>query len=123
MSFALPLLAKVVNKQLALHNYMLGPEHCAAFAETCKYNQDFMTKLVLSNNGMSDHDLATLLAGLCELDAINVIDLRKNQVGVKSVSLMSDFMVRAFPRHLQVLRIVDCKMDKTATYTLLRLLR
>ena len=38
MSLALPLLAKVVNKQLSLHNYKLGAEHCAAFAETCKFN-------------------------------------------------------------------------------------
>lgn len=61
MSFALPLLAKVVNKQLSLHNYKLGTEHCAAFAETCKFNCDFMSKLVLNNNGLTDSDLATLL--------------------------------------------------------------
>ena len=58
MSLALPLLAKVVNKQLSLHNYTLGLEHCIAFAETCKYNKDFMSKLVLNNNGINDESLA-----------------------------------------------------------------
>jgi len=38
MSLALPLLAKIVNKQLSLHNYQLGSAHCKAFAETTLYN-------------------------------------------------------------------------------------
>ena len=122
MSLALPLLAKVVNKQLSLHNYKLGSEHCAAFAETCKFNYDFMSKLVLNNNGLNDADLAMLLEGLGCMDTISVLDFRKNKIGEASVKLMSNFMIRPFPRHLQVLRIVDCKMDHTATFSLLRLL-
>ena len=64
MSLALPLLAKVVNKQLSLHNYTLGLEHCIAFAETCKHNYEFMSKLVLNNNGITDESFAHLLTGL-----------------------------------------------------------
>jgi len=100
MSLALPLLAKVVNKQLSLHNYTLGTAHCIAFGETCKVNKHFMSKLVLNNNGLKDEDLAKLLYGMQSLKALNVIDLRKNIVGETSVRLMSDFMVRKFPNHL-----------------------
>ena len=100
MSLALPLLAKVVNKQLSLHNYKMGAAHCKAFAETCKFNQHFMSKLVLNNNGLSDDDLATLLRGLRLMETISVIDLRKNHVGQEAVSYMGDFMVRNHPRHL-----------------------
>ena len=123
MSLALPLLAKVVNKQLSLHNYTLGREHCIAFAETCKINFDFMSKLVLNNNGLSDDDLACLLDGMVRLDAISVLDLRKNTVGSRSVRLMQDLMIRDFPHHLQVLRIVDCKINHSATFLLLSLLK
>ena len=123
MSLALPLLAKVVNKQLSLHNYTLGEEHCIALAETCKYNKDFMSKLVLNNNGMSDESFAHLLTGLQCMETISVLDLRKNAIGEKSVRLMSDFFVRGFPRHLQVLRLVDCKMDHPSTFMLLKMLR
>ena len=57
---ALPLLAKVVNKQLSLHNYNLGYEHCVALGETCNFNQNFMSKLVLNNNGLNDESLSML---------------------------------------------------------------
>ena len=89
MSLALPLLAKVVNRQLSLQNYTLGKEHCIAFAETCKHNNEFMSKLVLSNNGLTDETLSDLLTGLVCMDTISVINLRHNVVGPKSVSLMS----------------------------------
>ena len=36
---------------------------------------------------------------------------------------MADFFVRGFPRHLQVLRLVDCKMDYPSTYMLLRMIK
>lgn len=81
MSLALPLLAKVVNKQLSLHNYFLGTAHCVAFGETCKQNSTFMSKLVLSNNGLTDSDLAVLLRGMHNMETLSVIDLRKNIVG------------------------------------------
>lgn len=64
MSLALPLLAKVVNKQLSLQDYNLGYEHCVAFGETCKFNYDFMSRLVLNNNGLTDESLSMLLIGL-----------------------------------------------------------
>lgn len=100
MSLALPLLAKVVNKQLSLHNYSLGTAHCIAFGETCKVNSNFMSKLVLNNNGLKDEDFATLLNGMQHLKALNVIDVTKNIVGEASVRLMSNFMSRNFPNHL-----------------------
>ena len=122
MSLALPLLAKVVNKQLSLRNYSLGQAHCIAFAETCKFNSSFMSKLVLSNNGLTDDDLAILLRGMHNMRTLSVIDLRKNVVGEQTVRAMADFFVRPFPCHLQVLRIVDCKMTAKVTHMLLRLL-
>lgn len=78
MSLALPLLAKVVNKQLSLYNYALGMAHCTAFAETCLHNNEFMSKLVLNNNGLTDDSLAALLKGLLQMTTISVLDLRKN---------------------------------------------
>jgi len=78
----------------------LGPEHCIAFGETCKVNSNFMSKLVLNNNGLGDEDLASLLRGMLHMETLSVIDLRKNTVGEASVSLMSDFMIRNFPSHL-----------------------
>ena len=81
-----------------------------------------MSRLVLNNNGLSDDDLAIVLTGLQEMETISVMDLRKNIVGEKTVLQMANFMARPFPRHLQVLRIVDCKMDHKVTYMLLRLL-
>ena len=122
MSLALPLLAKVVNKQLSLQDYNLGYEHCVAFGETCKFNYDFMSKLVLNNNGLTDESLSMLLIGLQHMYTISLVDIRRNQIGCKSVRLLTDFMMRRPPKHLQVLRIIDCNMDHAATYLLLQML-
>lgn len=81
-----------------------------------------MSKLVLNNNGLTDESLAALLLGLQHMQTISVIDLRRNQIGLKSVVLMEDFMIRRPPKNLQVLRIVDCKMDHSTTALLLELL-
>ena len=67
MSLALPLLAKVVNKQFSLHNYKLGFEHCVALGETCKFNYHFMSKLVLNNNGLTDESLSAFFTGLTHM--------------------------------------------------------
>ena len=56
------------------------------------------------------------------METISVIDLRKNIVGEESVRAIANFLIRPFPSHLQVLRIVDCKMTASTTHMLLRLL-
>ena len=81
-----------------------------------------MSKLVLNNNGLTDESLAAFLSGLTHMHTISLIDLRRNQVGQMSVRLMTNFMSRRIPMHLQVLRIIDCKMDYSTTGLLLDLL-
>ena len=122
MSLALPLLAKVVNKQLSLCNYNLSLEQCVAFGETCKFNHSFMSKLVLSKNGITDESLSALMLGLSNLNTISLINIRHNQVGQKSIRLIANLFRRHPPQHLQVLRLIDCNMDLSTTGLLLDLL-
>ena len=119
------------NKSKRAVDWICGPtheirqQHIPGYTGQCRgfVNKDFMSKLVLNNNGMSDESFAHLLTGLQCMETISVLDLRKNTIGAKSVRLMSDFFVRGFPRHLQVLRLVDCKMDHPSTFMLLKMLR
>ena len=70
---ALPLLAKVVNKQLTLYNYRLESAHSHAFAKTCQIissrinTSGFLTKILFDNCGLADIDFAELLKGISKL--------------------------------------------------------
>ena len=81
-----------------------------------------MSKLVLSNNGLTDESLAALLSGLTNLNTISLINIRQNQVGQNSISLIANLFRKHPPQHLQILRLIDCKMDHSTTGYLLDLL-
>ena len=74
---ALPLLAKVVNKQLTLYNYRLESAHSQAFAKTCQIISDrintssFLTKILFDNCGLIDIDFAELLKGISKLQTLS----------------------------------------------------
>ena len=82
----MPLLAKVVNRQLTLHNYRIETAHCVAFAKTCDAiaahdSTGFLSKLLLANCGVGDADFAELLRGITKLKALSQIIYRKNEIG------------------------------------------
>ena len=70
---ALPLIGKVVNKQLTLYNYRLESSHSQAFARTCQIissrisTAGFLNKILFDNCGITDIDFAELLKGFSKL--------------------------------------------------------
>jgi len=54
MELAVPLLAKVVNRQLCLSNYRLSLGHIKAFVKTFDFNSEFVNQFFLDNCGLSD---------------------------------------------------------------------
>ena len=81
---AVPLLAKVVNKQLTLFNYRLDSAHTHAFAKTCSLissrinTSGFLTKILFDNCGLIDIDFAELLKGVSKLQTLSHIIYRHN---------------------------------------------
>ena len=127
---ALPLLAKVVNRQITLYNYRLESAHCLAFAKTCDAiasridTTGFLSKLLLDNCGVVDSDFAELLRGIATLRTLSQIIYRRNELGGQSVWQLQPILLRPFGKnHLQDLRIVDCKITPKASYALIRLLQ
>ena len=123
LASALPLLAKVVNRQLTLHSYRIESAHCRAFAKTCDAiaghvnTTAFLSKLLLDNCGVSDADFAELIRGITKLKTLSQIIYRKNEFGEKSVWQIQPILLRPFGQnHLQDLRIVDCKITPKASY-------
>ena len=51
---AIPLLAKVVNRQLSLMNYKLSLGHVRAFVKTFEFNSEFVSSFLLKNCGLTD---------------------------------------------------------------------
>ena len=65
---AIPLLAKVVNKQLSLMNYQLSLGHVRAFVRTFDFMSDFVNRFLFKNCGLTDAHLEILLTNCSKLD-------------------------------------------------------
>lgn len=68
MEVAIPLLARVVNKQLCLQNYMLSLGHVKAFVKTFEFNAEFVNKFVFDNCGLTDQHNEILFQAILKLN-------------------------------------------------------
>lgn len=67
---ALPLLAKVVNKQLSLLTYKLGDGHVKALCKTFALNPDCISRYYFQNCGISESALEHLISQFQILDRV-----------------------------------------------------
>ena len=120
---AIPLLAKVVNRQLSLMNYKLSLGHVKAFVRTFDFNKMFVTKFLFKNCGLTDEHNQILFSHMEKLEHVETIILKQEDFNVKSMAALRPILARPKPFQLQVLRIIDCRIPTQVTRELISTLR
>ena len=108
---AIPLLAKVVNRQLSLLNYQLSIGHVKAFCKTFDFNRDFVCKFLFDNCGLSDQHNHIFLTCMDKLEKVTDLVYKRNEFQSKSVLAIKPILERPKPYNLQTLRLINCKIQ------------
>ena len=117
---ALPIVSKIQAKSLHLFGYRLNAGVCKAIRTYCEKFKNALTKIQLDNNGMNTGDvLVELLEGLRAQEDFKQIVIIRNAIDDRSTAIIADMLQRAFPRCLDELRIVNCKISHANTFKLL----
>lgn len=78
---AIPLLAKVVNRQLSLMNYQLSQGHVKAFCRTFDFNKQFVNRFLFKNCGITDIHNEILLNNLEKLERVTGLVYKQEEFG------------------------------------------
>ena len=97
---AIPLLAKVVNRQLSLVNYQLSLGHVKAFCKTFDFNQEFVCKFLFDNCGLSDTHNQIFLTSMDKLEKVTDLVFKRSEFLNKSVLAMKPILNRPKPFNL-----------------------
>ncbi len=111
----LPIMQKVKNKILNLSGYGISAGLAKSIGQSIKKNDNFLSRIILENNGLKDEDFAAMLEGLGRLQDIKSIIYIKNEFGMKCVDIINPMLTfRTIPYHLEELRLVSCKIHAQA---------
>ena len=93
---------------------------CKAIRTFLENNRNAITKISLDNNGMTTGDvLAELLEGIRAQDDFKQIVVIRNTVDEASTNIITDILHRGFPKALEELRIINCKISPVSTHRIL----
>lgn len=117
---SLPVVSKIQGKALNLVGYRLNLGLCRALRQYLENYKSALTRLVLDNNGINSGELLNeLLEGVAAQDDFKTIVIIKNSVDENSAAVIAEVLKRPFPRNLEELRIVNCKISPVSTIKLL----
>lgn len=106
-----------------LSGYGISPGLAKSIGQAIKKNDNFLSRIILENNGLKDEDFANLLGGLNRLQDIKSIIYIKNDFGLKCVDVITPMLTyRTIPYHLEELRIVNCKINSQTINAFLEIL-
>ena len=111
----LPILFKVRNKYLLLQGYRLNSELCQSLEAAFAIYPEILTGINLTNNGISDGDLARTLSGLTKLDQIKQIVIKENIVMDQSCAVLAQILSKAPSDNLEELRLVNIRTSPYIT--------
>jgi len=106
----LPLLLKIHNKQLNLCGYSLNKGTTAALQKAFTVFPDYVNRIILDNNGLSDSMFENVMKGIENLNEIRSIVYRNNDISTRSLAILKPLLLRPLPHCLDELRIVNCRM-------------
>lgn len=116
----LPVISKIQGKTLNLVGYRLNLGVSKALRQYFENFKNALTRIVLDNNGITSGDvLSELLQGIASQDDFKSIIIIKNTVDEASTSILIEILKRQFPKNLEELRIVNCKISPVSTYKIL----
>ena len=92
-------------------NYQLSQGHLKAFCRTFDFNKKFVNSFLFKNCGLTDTHNEILLTSLEKLEKITSLVYKQENFGPKSVQAIKPLLLRTRPNHLQILRLIDCRMQ------------
>ena len=88
----------------------------------CTLKFDLLQKVFIDNCGLSEKEMEELMAGLCQLDVVRSIVLRRTAIGVGSLPYLASMSEKIFPSNLAVLKIERCQIGKATTLGICKML-
>lgn len=117
---ALPTMSKIQGKALNLLGYRLSEGVCKAIRTYLENFKNAINRIALENNGLArGEELAELLAGVKAQEDFKQIVVIQNTVDDAATSIMVEMLSRSFPRALEELRIINCKISPVNTQRIL----
>jgi len=117
-ALSLPLLSRIANKSLILQGYKLTDGICYGLGESIASQPKLLNTIVLDNNGLCDEDFSKIIKGMCKLDNLKSLVIKKNEISRLSFEAMIPILQRKKPYHLEELRIISCKIRSSITHDL-----
>lgn len=114
MELALPILEKVYMKTLQLKDYNLSNAQLKALYLASRYFDNFVNKIFLDNNGVTDEQFASIVDSFWCLSDFKSIVYKNNEFGLKSAESVLNLSSRRQPYHLDELMINHCKITPKA---------
>lgn len=94
-----------------------------AFCKTFDFNKEFVNSFLFKNCGISDMHNEILLNSVEKLEQVKSLVYKQEEFGNRSVQAIRPLLQRTKPHNLQVLRLIDCKIQPRVTRELISMLR
>lgn len=93
---------------------------CKSLKSYLEHFKNALLKLALDNNGMNQGDVLTqLLLGVQAQEDFKQLVISRNSVDEASTEIINQILKRQFPRGLEELRIINCKISPASTQKIL----
>lgn len=111
----LPILFKVRDRFLTLQGYQLNTGLCASLQAALAIYPEILVGVNLTENGISDGDLAKVLAGLTKLKEFKQFIVKDNQVLSESCIMLAQVLAVEQPDNLEELRLIRIRTSPYIT--------
>jgi hypothetical protein len=112
----------MMNQTLIIRERNIRVSLLRALSESFKYFNDFVSKLILDKNGLSDADFAMILEPLSQFKQFRSITYRRNELGFHALRFLRPLLTKRIPFHLEELRIEHCSMTVSVSEELVHIL-
>ena len=118
----LPILFKVRDKMLTLKGYLLNDGLCRSLCQSLEIYPELLTGINLTDNGISDTDVATVLTGLNKLDKLLSITIKDNSFLGESAKALSSILQRVGSQRLEELHLTSLKTNSLVMSSICKML-
>lgn len=114
---ALPTISKIQGRALNLMGYGLNEGVCKAMRLYLENFRSAINRISLDNNGACN--LSELFEGVRAQEDFKQIVILRNTVDERTTAIITEILQRSFPKALEELRIINCKISPVSTFKIL----
>ena len=119
LELALPILEKVHDQTLKVHDFNISNTQMDALIEAASFFKDYIKRFLLDNCGIDDKKFSKFLIALGSLPDFKSIIYRNNHFDMESARALLNLLYKKMPHHLDELCLERCKTSYMATEYLL----